>query len=524
MIIGMTGSGKTGLGIALLEEAAIDGVPAIAIDPKGDLGNLLLTFPALAPADFRPWINVDDAARKNLSADDYAAQQATFWKEGLAGWGEDGDRIARFRNERRPRHLHPGEQRRHSLVDPAIARRAAGRDCRRCGAVWRAPGQQRQRPAVARRHRRRSREEPRAHPAVDDRRRRLEEGREPRARRAHPADSAASGHAHWCPRRRFVLPGEGPLRAGDADQRSARRARIPVVARRRAARHRSDAVHVRWQAADLDRLDRAPRRSRAHVHRRAHRQRGAGVDASPERDDEPAGAALRGRSGRLHAAGGEPAIEAGDAHAAQTGARIRSRRRPVDAEPRRSRLQGPVQPRHLDDRPAADRSRQVQGARGARRRAGFDRSVRSRRAGSDALRARQAHLPHAQRPRRRAGGVRDALDDVLPARSVDARSDPPADVGTIERGRRGPEANRGQRGDTGGRRTAGTAVARADPAGKRIVLVRPAGAGARRAAVLRSARRRLADRWRGAGDTGALSAARVLGGPGGLRGCQAGRA
>src|SRR6187399_1734068 len=79
VIIGMTGSGKTGLGIGLLEEAAMDGVPAIAIDPKGDLGNLLLTFPRLAPEDFRPWINEDEAARKGLAPDAYAADQAASW-------------------------------------------------------------------------------------------------------------------------------------------------------------------------------------------------------------------------------------------------------------------------------------------------------------------------------------------------------------------------------------------------------------------------------------------------------------
>ncbi len=96
--VGMTGSGKTGLCIALLEEAALDGVPAIAIDPKGDLTNLMLTFPELRPADFRPWINEDDARAKSLSPDDYAAQQAKLWKDGLAGWGEDGDRIQRLRD------------------------------------------------------------------------------------------------------------------------------------------------------------------------------------------------------------------------------------------------------------------------------------------------------------------------------------------------------------------------------------------------------------------------------------------
>jgi hypothetical protein len=95
--VGMTGSGKTGLCLALIEEAAIDGVPAILIDPKGDLGNLLLTFPNLAPSDFRPWINEEDATRKGLSPDEFAKQQAELWKKGLAEWGEDGDRIRRLR-------------------------------------------------------------------------------------------------------------------------------------------------------------------------------------------------------------------------------------------------------------------------------------------------------------------------------------------------------------------------------------------------------------------------------------------
>jgi hypothetical protein len=96
--VGMTGSGKTGLCINLLEEAAIDGIPAIVIDPKGDLSNLLLTFPDLKPEDFLPWINEDDAQKKNLSPAEYAAQQAELWKKGLGEWGQDGSRIKRLRD------------------------------------------------------------------------------------------------------------------------------------------------------------------------------------------------------------------------------------------------------------------------------------------------------------------------------------------------------------------------------------------------------------------------------------------
>jgi hypothetical protein len=88
VIVGMTGSGKTGLGIGLIEEAAIDGIPTIAIDPKGDLGNLLLTFPNLLPADFAPW--VEDGVS--------AGETAAAWARGLAAWGEGPERIKKFRD------------------------------------------------------------------------------------------------------------------------------------------------------------------------------------------------------------------------------------------------------------------------------------------------------------------------------------------------------------------------------------------------------------------------------------------
>lgn len=96
--VGMTGSGKTGLCLGLLEEAAIDGIPALVIDPKGDLANLLLTFPQLRGQDFAPWINEDDARKKGLSASDYAAQQAALWQKGLVDWGQSGERIQKLRD------------------------------------------------------------------------------------------------------------------------------------------------------------------------------------------------------------------------------------------------------------------------------------------------------------------------------------------------------------------------------------------------------------------------------------------
>jgi hypothetical protein len=96
--VGMTGSGKTGLCLSLLEEAAIDNIPAIIIDPKGDLGNLMLTFPSLKGEDFQPWINEDDARKKGLSPADYANAQAELWANGLGSWQQDGARIQRLRD------------------------------------------------------------------------------------------------------------------------------------------------------------------------------------------------------------------------------------------------------------------------------------------------------------------------------------------------------------------------------------------------------------------------------------------
>jgi hypothetical protein len=93
----MTGSGKTGLGIGLIEEAAMDRIPVIAIDPKGDLANLLLTFPEFRASDFAPWVDPRAAADSGQSIEEYAAGQASLWKKGLAGFGQDGARIRQLK-------------------------------------------------------------------------------------------------------------------------------------------------------------------------------------------------------------------------------------------------------------------------------------------------------------------------------------------------------------------------------------------------------------------------------------------
>ncbi len=97
LCVGMTGSGKTGLCLGVIEEAVIDGIPVIAIDPKGDLGNLLLAFPDLREEDFLPWVGSEEAKRLGISVQALACRQATLWKEGLLAWDEDGNRIRKYK-------------------------------------------------------------------------------------------------------------------------------------------------------------------------------------------------------------------------------------------------------------------------------------------------------------------------------------------------------------------------------------------------------------------------------------------
>ena len=127
--IGMTGSGKTGLCLSLLEEAAIDGIPAIAIDPKGDIANLALTFPELRAEDFKPWVDQGEAARKGQSLDEFAASTAVAWRKGLEEWGQDGARIQRLRDAAAVTVYTPGSTagrplsilRSFAAPDPAVA-------------------------------------------------------------------------------------------------------------------------------------------------------------------------------------------------------------------------------------------------------------------------------------------------------------------------------------------------------------------------------------------------------------------
>ncbi|KAA3643109.1 MAG: ATP-binding protein [Chloroflexi bacterium] len=98
VVVGMTGSGKTGLCIDLLEEAALQNLPALMIDPKGDITNALLHFPDLLPTDFEPWVNPDDARKDGKTTAEAAEGAAGLWKKGLGDWGIEKDRIQALSN------------------------------------------------------------------------------------------------------------------------------------------------------------------------------------------------------------------------------------------------------------------------------------------------------------------------------------------------------------------------------------------------------------------------------------------
>ncbi len=96
-IIGMTGSGKTGLGVGIIEEAVLDGIPSIVIDPKGDMGDLLLAFDDFDPKKFEPWIDKAEAERKGLDIPSFAQKTAQMWEEGIKSWGQDRNRVKRYK-------------------------------------------------------------------------------------------------------------------------------------------------------------------------------------------------------------------------------------------------------------------------------------------------------------------------------------------------------------------------------------------------------------------------------------------
>lgn len=259
--VGMTGSGKTGLCLALLEEAAIDGIPAIIIDPKGDLGNLLLTFPDLKPDDLKPWLDPADAARKGVTLDQLAEKTAVSWREGLAEWGQDPSRIAKFRDSADIAIYTPGSDaglpltvlRSFAPPSKAILENADALRERISAAVsglLALVGIEAD-PLRSREHILLSNLLDRAWWCRSKR----------RPRRPGAANPIAAVGKDRRRRSGKFLPGQGAVRAGHDAEQSAGFARLRRLDARRTARHSASALDRAGQAAAIDPVDRPSLRS-----------------------------------------------------------------------------------------------------------------------------------------------------------------------------------------------------------------------------------------------------------------------
>ena len=414
--VGMTGSGKTGLGIGLIEEAALDGVPVLAIDPKGDLANLLLTFPDLAPGDFAPWVDPSDASRHSLTPEAFAAQQAELWNSGprRMGPGRRPHRAAARRGRLPP--LHPRQPRRRAAGAARLAQRAARREPRRRA---HADHDHRVEPARAGRPDRRRAAQPRTgahrrHPAAAAPTR---GGRVVSARPTCPGSSArfrsrpfdkigvldletfypAKDRQELALRFNSVLATPGfdvwldgdPLDVGAMLYTPAGKPRVAIVS----IAHLGDTERMLVVSLLLSALLDWTRKQGGTSSLRAMLYMDEVFGYLPPVANPPSKAPLLTLLKQARAFG------VGVVLATQN--------------PGRSRLQGAVEHRHLVPGQAPDRARQGARARRARRR---DLGARPQGSRRDALGPEEPRLPHAQRARDRARGVRNAMDPVVPAR------------------------------------------------------------------------------------------------------------
>ena len=238
--VGMTGSGKTGLCLALLEEAAIDGIPALVIDPKGDLAESAAHLPRAASGGFPAVDQRGRRAEEGPRARRLRAPASRAVEEGARRVGPGRRAHPAPAGRRGLRHLHAGQRGGHPALDPQVLRGAAPGDPRRRRALSRAHRRHGDEPARPPRHRRRPDPEPRAHPALDHPRRRVARGARPRpgrrsSRRSRRRRSRASASSTSSP----SIPSKDALRAGDGAQQPARLAGIRRVDAGRAARRRA---------------------------------------------------------------------------------------------------------------------------------------------------------------------------------------------------------------------------------------------------------------------------------------------
>jgi hypothetical protein len=276
--VGMTGSGKTGLCVGLLEEAALDKVPGILIDPKGDITNLLLQFPDLQPADFAPWINAQDAERKGQTVEEFAAATAGNWQKGLTDWGIGGDRMRKLAHEVGYTIFTPGSDMgvplniMGSLAAPKLDWAPSRGDPRaHLGHRGRAAG--------AGRRQRRPGAQPRGHPALHHLRAFLAAGAEPRPGQTDHVDPAAAGRQMGVFDVDTFFPEKDRFNLAMAFNTLVASPKLPGLAAGRTAGRGAHLLRRRGQAAPQRDLHRSPERQRAHVYRHADPGKPGDVDA-----------------------------------------------------------------------------------------------------------------------------------------------------------------------------------------------------------------------------------------------------
>ena len=431
--VGMTGSGKTGLCLSLLEEAAIDGVPAICIDPKGDLGNLMLTFPNLAPARLRALGGRGRCRAQGCQRAD-SRQDRGDLENGLAEWDQAPERIGKLRAAADVAIYTPGAEtglplsvlRSFSPPSPELlADAGALRD--RIGSVVSGL-------LSLLEHRGGPHRFARAHPARQHPRRRVARGAVARHDRPHPGRAEAGLRQAGRVRPRNVFPRERPPQARDADQQPHRLAGLRHVDAGRATRRAAAAVHARGQAAHLDHLHRASQRCRAHVHRHAGAQRSHRVDAQSVGHRHPCApfstwtrSSGSFRPPRIRRPN-NPCSRCSSRRARSVWACVLATQNPVDLDYKGLANCGTWFIGRLQTE--RDKLRVIEGLKsalaGARRRRG------SR---SADVEPHAARVPHAQRARRRAGAHENALGAVLSARPAHGAGDCARDERAQERER-----------------------------------------------------------------------------------------
>ena len=416
VIVGMTGSGKTGLAVVLLEEALLAGIPALILDPKGDMANLALTFPDLAPTSFQPWVNASDAQAEGITVEQLAEKTATTWRDGLAAQGIGPERIQQLRDAADVTVYTPGS--------------SAGVPLNVIGSL-RAPGLSWDTEAETLRDE--------IEGTVTSLLGLVGVTADPLSSREHVLLSNLIENA-WRAGRDLdlgMLIGEiqsPPLRKLGVFEIDAffPPADRTALALKLNALIASPAFAAWGEGAPLDPqtlLFTPEGKPRAAIIYLAHLSdeermfvttlvfsklvtwmRGQSGTSGPPRTR------LHGRGRGVRAADGGATGEEADPDDLQAGARIRARARPLDPEPGRSRLQGDGERGHLARRAAADRERQGARARGPALCGGRRRHRRARRFDRCA-----AEAPvHARLGEGRGStGLRHPLGDVVPARAAD---------------------------------------------------------------------------------------------------------